>query len=187
MLTQLLGYPWLVQKMGYLWCISVGICVVMLVSFPFPLYGLMADPATFGAWRFLPLGCLMFVQQSAFGLCTPTCTIWINRFAEGMDRGSVNGWTNSFAALCRALAPVLCSNLMALGMNSGCPLGRYLPIYVIALAGVAILLLARSALPHGLPAPAPADAQIQETSKASVTKIGEVGTMGDVELQEEQV
>mmetsp|Transcript_75486 Transcript_75486/g.244280 ORF Transcript_75486/g.244280 Transcript_75486/m.244280 type:complete len:153 (+) Transcript_75486:352-810(+) len=145
MLTQLLLYPWLVQKKGYRWCITVGILVIMAVTFPFPLYGLMANPERFGAWRMLPLACLMFVQQSAFGFCTPTCSIWINRFAADMNRGSINGWANSFAALCRALAPELCSALLGLGLSSGACLGRYLPIYVTCLAGIASLLLVRSA------------------------------------------
>jgi hypothetical protein len=151
LLTQLLLYPWLVQKKGYRWCITAGLVVVMMVVFPFPLYGLMADPATFGAWRMLPLAFLMFVQQSAFGFCTPTCTVWVNRFAAGLDRGSINGWTNSFAALCRALSPAVCSALLSLGLRSGLPFGRYLPVYVTALAGVTILLLSRSALPMGPP------------------------------------
>jgi hypothetical protein len=147
----LLLYPWLVQKKGYRWCITVGLLVVMMAVFPFPLYGLMADPATFGSWRMLPRACLMVVQQSAFGFCMPSCTLWVNRFAAGLDRGSINGLTNSFAALCRALAPEFCSALLSLGLRSGLPFGRYLPVYVAALAGVAILLLSRSALPMGPP------------------------------------
>lgn len=153
MLTQLLLYPWLVQRKGYRWCLTAGILVVIMATFPFPLYGLMASPETFGAWRFLPLACLMFVQQSAFGFCTPTCSIWVNRFAAGLDRGSINGWTNSFAAVCRALSPELCSVLLGWGLKSNLlGLGRYLPIYATSLAGVAILLLTRSVLPAGPPA-----------------------------------
>jgi len=190
MLTQLLVYPWLVQKKGYRWCITCGILVVMAVTFPFPLYGLMADPAVFGAWRFLPLGFVMFAQQSAFGLCTPSINVWINRFAAGMDRGSINGWTNSFAALCRALAPVFCSSLMAFSMSSGFSLGRYLPIYATSLVGVIVMLLARSALPHGPPQPqatTATDAKIEKAPTASGTNGQEVQAAADAELGEEQV
>jgi len=118
LLTQLLLYPWLVQKKGYRFCITLGMFTVVAISFPFPLYGLMADPAKFGAWRMVPLGSMMLVQMSAFGLCIPTLTVWVNRLADGLDRGTINGWTNAFAALCRALTPELCSTLLGLGLNS---------------------------------------------------------------------
>jgi len=152
LVTQLCLYPKLVKLKGYRWCVVLGLSAVLLVTLPMPLYGLLHDPAQFGAWRMVPLVLMMVVQQAAFGFCTPTTTVWINRFAEGMDRGEVNGWANSFAALCRAIAPMAVGFLQGIGSSMKWQGGRYLALYVISLLAIAISVLLLPVLPKSKPA-----------------------------------
>merc|ERR1712194_867122 len=86
-------------------------------------------------------GTSMLVGQAAAGFCFPTMFVWINRSLEGKDRGTWNGWINSMGALFRASFPPTASALLSLGLKSSLPLGRYLPVFVDALAGLACLLL----------------------------------------------
>jgi len=147
--TQLAVYPRLVSSMGHRFCITAGIVLVVSVTLPFPAYGLLADSAAYGNWRLLPLGAMMFLQQAGFGLCTPSITIWVNRFAgtAGVDRAMVNGLSNSLAAFCRAVAPSLSSSLLALGLSSSLPCARYLPLLAVAVGGAVVVGLTRSVLP----------------------------------------
>lgn len=146
-LTQLCLYPRLVQLKGYRWCVWLGLSCVLLVTLPMPLYGLLYDPSRFAVVRMVPLVLMMVVQQAAFGFCTPTTMVWINRFAEGLDRGEVNGWANSLAALCRALAPMFVGNLQSLGAAWTWEGARYLALYAISLLAVAVGVLLLPVLP----------------------------------------
>lgn len=147
LVTQLCFYPRLVQLKGYRWCIWLGLTGVLLVTVPMPLFGLLYDPKKFAVVRMVPLVLMMMTQQAAFGFCTPTTTVWINRFSEGLDRGEVNGWANSLAALCRALAPMLVGNLQAFGATSTWEGARYLALYTISLLAVAVGVLLLPVLP----------------------------------------
>eukprot|EP00930_Biecheleria_cincta_P023980 TRINITY_DN1722_c0_g1_i3.p1 TRINITY_DN1722_c0_g1~~TRINITY_DN1722_c0_g1_i3.p1 ORF type:complete len:692 (+),score=129.77 TRINITY_DN1722_c0_g1_i3:172-2247(+) len=147
LVTQLIFYPRLVQLKGYRWCIWLGLSGVLIVTVPMPLYGLLYDPKKFAEVRMVPLVLMMVTQQAAFGFCTPTTMVWINRFSEGMDRGEVNGWANSLAALCRALAPMLVGNLQAFGATWTWEGGRYLALYAISLLAVAVGVLLLPVLP----------------------------------------
>merc|ERR1719414_1917258 len=134
--------------MGYGWCLTMGLCTVLAVTLPFPLYALLADPERFGGVRLLPLVVMMVVQQAAFGLCMPTNCIWINRFAEGLDLGEVNGWANSFAALIRALSPMMVGQLQALGARWGGG-WRYLALYSISFISIGVAWTLLPVLPRG--------------------------------------
>lgn len=160
---QLLIYPAFVRRWGYRFAIQLGCALVLCVLLPLPLYSLMADPATFGLWRFAPLAVMMFVQQAGFGLCTPTTTVWINRYAAGVDRGAVNGYTNSFAAFLRFLAPTIVTSLLSAGLTSGIPGGRYWP--VLCLAGIIAVALCMAAPILPGQTPSPSSAKVPEQSE----------------------
>lgn len=140
--TQLLFYPRLTKRLGFLACFVGGCTVNILITLLFPAYGLMADPERFGAWRYAPLATMMFFGQAAAGFCFPTIFVWINRSLEGKDRGTWNGWFNSTGALFRSFFPPGMDALLSLGLRSGLPGGRYLPVFVNALAGLGTLCLA---------------------------------------------
>ena len=140
--TQLLIYPWLTKRIGFLSCFVCGCLVNSLVTLLFPLYGLMTDPDTFGAWRYAPLMLMMLLGQAAGGFCFPTAFVWINRSLEGKDKGTWNGWGNSLGALFRAIFPPFMDALMSFGLRFGVLGGRYLPIFVNALAGFTSMALA---------------------------------------------
>lgn len=62
----------------------------------------------------------------ACGLCFPTSFVLINRASEGMDKGVVNGWSNSCGALVRALWPPLTAWMLGAGAagHAGCNCNR---------------------------------------------------------------
>eukprot|EP00931_Biecheleriopsis_adriatica_P042392 TRINITY_DN24160_c0_g1_i1.p1 TRINITY_DN24160_c0_g1~~TRINITY_DN24160_c0_g1_i1.p1 ORF type:complete len:507 (-),score=56.60 TRINITY_DN24160_c0_g1_i1:211-1731(-) len=147
LVTQLFLYPYLTDKFGFLKCFVIGSFTNILATVLFPVYGLLADPEVFHAWRYVPLGASLCVGQAAFGFCFPTIFVWINRAAQGMDRGAVNGWANSVGALARAVFPPLQDALLSLGLGletnvSG---GRYLPVFANALVYLVTLVLIISA------------------------------------------
>jgi len=149
-----------------------GFILVLSVLAPLPLYSLMVNARKFGEWRFLPLGIMMFSLQAGFGMCTPTTTVWIQRFAVGIERAAVNGYTNCFAAFLRFLAPTLASSLLSVGLHSGTPSGRFLPIIFLAFLIVLALWMAVPVLPSAAPAPveesgSPANANAMDTEQVS--------------------
>jgi hypothetical protein len=141
LLTQLLLYPSLTKNFGLVPCFSAG-CIVNVIVFAFfPVYGLFADPSEFGFWRYVPLATMMFIGQAAIGFCFPTMFVWVNRSLEGKDKGTWNGFTNAVAAICRSIFPPAMDALLALGLKSSLPLGRYLPVFVNAVVGFVCLVL----------------------------------------------
>merc|ERR1712107_333813 len=67
--------------------------------------------------------------------------------------GEVNGWANSLAALCRALAPMLVGNLQALGATWTWEGARYAALYTISLLAVAVGMLLLPVLPGPVTTP----------------------------------
>lgn len=159
---QLLFFPYLTKTIGYRACIILGFVSVCCVFLPFPFYGLLADPAKFGLWRFAPLAFMMFVQQAGYELCLPTTIIWVNRYAVGRDRGMVNGLANSWAALLRAVAPSAVSCTLNLGLSTGTYLGHYLPVPTFFVVALVTVSLAAPALPRAAPK---GEAQSQDSKK----------------------
>jgi len=151
LLAQLVLYPRLVKARGFRWCTAAGVLAVLASTLPMPLYALMSDPERFGMLRLLPLALMMVIQQTGFGFLTTTTTVFVNRFGEGLDLGEVNGWTNSFAALCRALAPIVVGNLQSWGSTWSWRGGRYLALYSTSLLAIAICALFLPVLPSGPP------------------------------------
>mmetsp|Transcript_105744 Transcript_105744/g.188101 ORF Transcript_105744/g.188101 Transcript_105744/m.188101 type:complete len:498 (-) Transcript_105744:163-1656(-) len=143
---QLAFFPCLTKAIGYRACFIMGIALVGLVIFLFPVYGLIADPK-FGDWRWAPLAFMMFVQQGAFELLLPTTIIWVNRYAEGLPRGTINGLSNCFAALLRAVSPTLVSLSLTAGLSTHTDLGKYMPLLVIGALLLLALCLAVPSLP----------------------------------------
>lgn len=141
LMSQLFLYPTLTKKLGFLNTFVIG-CVLCNLSYGlFPIYGLYADPATYGSWRFLPLGLCQFFYTAGTGMMYPTTFAFINRASEGMSRGAVNGWANSTGALCRAVFPPAAAALLGQCNRLG-PFGRYIPFYVITF--ILVLTLAVS-------------------------------------------
>jgi len=139
--TQLLLYPYLTKRFGFLVCFIGGCIVNSIVTLLFPVYGIMADPDTFGAWRYAPLLIMMTVGQAASGFCFPTVFVWINRALEGKDRGTWNGWCNSLGALSRAVLPPAMDGLLSFGLRSHRFGGRYMPVFANAVIGLSVLIL----------------------------------------------
>jgi len=143
---QLVVFPCLTKAIGFRACMITGIAVVCLAVFPLPLYGLLSDPQ-FGDWRWAPLAFMMFMQQGAFELCLPTTIIWVNRYAEGLSKGTINGLANCFAALLRAAAPSAVSFSLTAGLSTHTDLGKYMPLLVIAAILLITVCMAVPALP----------------------------------------
>lgn len=97
---------------------------------------------------------MQFTYTASTGMMFPTAFAFINRAAEGWNRGQVNGWANSSGALCRAAFPPASAVLLTLSAGaavessssgvSPCarlglatrgwgPLGRYVPLYIVSL------------------------------------------------------
>mmetsp|Transcript_65233 Transcript_65233/g.144131 ORF Transcript_65233/g.144131 Transcript_65233/m.144131 type:complete len:512 (-) Transcript_65233:61-1596(-) len=132
LLTQLLFYPHLTKRFGYLPVFFVGCAANLTVTLLFPAYGLLADSQRFPVWRYVPLACMQCFGQMGFGFMFPTAFVWINRetHASGLSLGPVNGWCNSLGALCRGLVPPVMGSLLSVGLGSALPGGRYLAIFV---------------------------------------------------------
>eukprot|EP00441_Pelagodinium_beii_P025431 CAMPEP_0197663186 /NCGR_PEP_ID=MMETSP1338-20131121/56424_1 /TAXON_ID=43686 ORGANISM="Pelagodinium beii, Strain RCC1491" /NCGR_SAMPLE_ID=MMETSP1338 /ASSEMBLY_ACC=CAM_ASM_000754 /LENGTH=501 /DNA_ID=CAMNT_0043241431 /DNA_START=62 /DNA_END=1567 /DNA_ORIENTATION=+ len=142
LLTQLVLYPKLTKRFGFLriflcgWMLNVvGYCL-------FPVYAIFADPEKYGFFRFVPLAFMQLVIAMGGGFMFPTAFAFINRASVGLERGKVNGVANSAGAMCRALLPPTAAVLFTLGSRSGLPLGRYMPIFVNFLAGSVVLAFA---------------------------------------------
>lgn len=142
-LTQLLCYTRATLRWGFLPCYIAGLSANLIVTAFFPVYGLMADPDKFGMWRLAPLAAMIMIGQMGFGFVFPSLFIWINRSLEGKDKGLWNGAINSMGALCRGLFPPIADALLAAGLTYGLPLGRYIPVFLMTLVGVALLALTR--------------------------------------------
>lgn len=150
LLTQIDLYPRLTKRYGFSACYAFGGATVLLFSLLFPLDGLIADPDKFGLWRYVPLASLQFFGMIGFGFMFPTIFVLINRSLAGLDKGTWNGWVNSFGALCRALSPPAADCLMSLGLRSGVQLGRYFSTYCMSFALVAsIVVVIRFSRRHG--------------------------------------
>lgn len=146
LLGQLILYPYFTKRFGYLPCLTAGFIVNIIVTLLFPVYGMFADPDVFGFWRYLPLAFMQAFGYLSISFCFPTMFVYINRFMEGLDRGQVNGWTNSGGALLRGLFPIFSSSMLSLGLASPIAGGRYLGVYVNAFAGLASFWLAHTCL-----------------------------------------
>jgi len=144
--TQLLFYPCSTKRFGFLACFTFGLLLNLVVTLLFPLYGAMADPAVFGYWRFAPLSAMQFLGQAGSGFAFPTIFVWLNRALEGKDKGTWNGYCNSCGALVRSFFPPLAAALLSLGLRSGLPGGRYLPVFGNGFAILGALALATSAI-----------------------------------------
>ncbi|CAE7672756.1 ZIFL2 [Symbiodinium pilosum] len=135
LMSQLLLYPTLTKKLGFLNTFVIGFCLSNLAYGLFPVYGLFADPVAYGSWRYLPLGLCQFFYTAGTGMCYPTAFAFINRASEGLSRGAVNGWANSSGALCRAVFPPAAAVLLGQCNRLG-PYGRYIPFYVMTVIAV---------------------------------------------------
>eukprot|EP00933_Yihiella_yeosuensis_P074742 TRINITY_DN8377_c0_g3_i1.p1 TRINITY_DN8377_c0_g3~~TRINITY_DN8377_c0_g3_i1.p1 ORF type:complete len:568 (-),score=62.44 TRINITY_DN8377_c0_g3_i1:178-1848(-) len=142
LLTQTCFYPRWTKRFGFYKVFCCGWILMLSSYLLFPVYGLFADPSIYGFWRFVPLGCMQFVLATAGGMVFPTAFAFINRAAAGMDRGAVNGWSNSTGALCRASFPPFSAWLLTMGMKTGHPWGRYLPIYLNGFVSCVALIFA---------------------------------------------
>lgn len=139
-LTQMLIYARGIKRFGPHRCFGAGMWLTILVTLPFPAYGLLADPDRFGAWRYLPVALWQGITQIGFTFCFPTIFMLINRECSPETRGSVNGWSNSMGALSRGLFPLAAGGLFTMGCRLEgwhVPGGRYLVFYVVSVAGAA--------------------------------------------------
>mmetsp|Transcript_44072 Transcript_44072/g.82409 ORF Transcript_44072/g.82409 Transcript_44072/m.82409 type:complete len:511 (+) Transcript_44072:78-1610(+) len=134
LMSQLMLYPILTRKLGFLNTFCVGFVLSSVSYGLFPIYGLFADPDKYGSWRYLVLGTCQFVYTAATGMMFPTAFAFLNRAAEGENRGAVNGWANSTGALCRAVFPPSFAVLLGQSNRLG-PFGRYIPFYITTLVG----------------------------------------------------
>jgi len=112
--TQLLFYPRFCKRYGYFTAFRLGVATNLLVTLPFPLYSLMADPAKFGYWRYVPLALMQAIGQAGAGFMFPTAFVWINRSAPSSVKGRANGLVNTFSALSRGSWPSLCAAVLQL-------------------------------------------------------------------------
>lgn len=144
LLSQLLLYPRLTRRWGYMPVFVVGGTMNVAVTLLFPAYGLLADPDRYHGWRFVPLACMQFFGQVGFGFCFPTTALLVNREASkgGLALGVVNGWCQSLGALCRALVPPAMATLLPVGLALSVPGGRYLAIFATGCFAVISILLA---------------------------------------------
>jgi len=110
--TQLLFYPRFCKQYGYFAAFKLGIAANLLVTLPIPLYALMADPAKFGYWRYVPLALMQAIGQAGAGFMFPTAFVWINRSAPSSVKGRANGLVNTFSALTRGSWPSLCAAVL---------------------------------------------------------------------------
>lgn len=146
LLTQLILYPRLTKMFGFFKCFAVGLMIVVSVTVLFPVYGLFADPNRFGDWRYLPLAFMMFMGTGASGFCFPTLFVWLNRAADGLDRGMVNGVAHGGGALFRSITPPLSSVFLSLGLEMPeTGFARYLPVFVNTTFCIMCICLVRSA------------------------------------------
>lgn len=136
--SQLFLYPKLTKRFGFLNVFLLGFCMAHLSYGLFPFYGLFYDKDKYGMWRFVPLGCMQFMYTASTGMMFPTAFAFINRAAEGLNRGAVNGWANSSGALCRAAFPPASAVLLSISTSWG-PLGRYLPLYIVTMIAAVCL------------------------------------------------
>ncbi|CAK9045183.1 unnamed protein product [Durusdinium trenchii] len=130
--SQLFLYPKLTKKFGFLKVFLFGFFMAHLSYGLFPIYGAFADPDKYGIYRFIPLGMMQFVYTAATGMMFPTAFAFINRSAEGFNRGAVNGWANSSGALCRAAFPPASAVMLTMSASWG-PMGRYFPLYIVTM------------------------------------------------------
>eukprot|EP00931_Biecheleriopsis_adriatica_P096725 TRINITY_DN70410_c0_g1_i1.p1 TRINITY_DN70410_c0_g1~~TRINITY_DN70410_c0_g1_i1.p1 ORF type:complete len:560 (+),score=31.04 TRINITY_DN70410_c0_g1_i1:158-1681(+) len=141
MISNICVYPRATKRFGFLQCFLVGWCVNNLATLLFPVYGLFADPDKYGFWRYVPLACMQIFLAISGNMMFPTSFAFINRAAEGHDRGTVNGWANSAGALCRAFFPPAASFVLTIGSESRMAMGRYLPLFVNSLVSTLLLLV----------------------------------------------
>ncbi|CAJ1339180.1 unnamed protein product [Effrenium voratum] len=143
--SQLLLYPKITKNFGFLKTFLFGFCLAHLSYGLFPIYGIFADPDKYGAWRYVPMGGMQFFYTIGTGCMYPTAFAFINRAAEGLNRGAVNGWTNSVGAMCRGAFPPLFAVLLSVSNRWG-PMGKYVPLYIITLVGVACVAVSMPGL-----------------------------------------
>jgi len=135
LITQLFAYKPLLRILGPHLCYTLGVIVTVLLTIPLPFAGLMADPDKFGLWRLVPVAAWQGLSQVGFSMAFPTSFMLVNRECSPCNRGAVNGWQNSFSALCRGIFPFLAAGLVSFGCKmEGSPLhlvgGRYLSFFV---------------------------------------------------------
>jgi len=138
--SQLFLYPKLTKKFGFLNVFLCGFCMAHIAYGLFPIYGIFYDADKYGLWRFVPLGLMQFVYTAGTGMMFPTAFAFINRAAEGLNRGAVNGWANSSGALCRAAFPPASGLLLSMSQSWGI-MGRYLPLYIVSMIGAACIAI----------------------------------------------
>jgi len=135
LITQLFVYKPLLRILGPHLCLTAGVILTVLLTIPLPATGLVADPDRFGMWRLVPVSAWQGLSQFGFSTAFPTLFILVNRECSPHNRGAVNGWQNSFSALCRGIFPFLSAELVSIGCKmEGPPLhlagGRYLSFFV---------------------------------------------------------
>lgn len=138
MFTNFCCYTRLTSRFGYVRCFKIGWALSTTGNLLFPLYGLLADPDV-GVWRYVPLAFMQFCLSVGGGMMFPTAFAFINRASAGLDRGAVNGWANSFGALCRAILPPAASWLLTAGHQMNGTWGRYFPVYINCFVGTLLL------------------------------------------------
>jgi len=149
--TQMCLYERGINRFGEYRCVIGGLGFTVLLLLPFPAYCAFADPSKFGLWRFVPIGLWQCVSQIGFSFSFPTAFLLMNRDCTSDNRGAVNGFSQSLAALSRGTFPFVAGALVQWGVSaepSGFVGGRYLAFYVICLVGLFnIWLLAKKQRP----------------------------------------
>ena len=143
LINQLLFYKLATTRLGLFWNFVVGWTLCMIAHLLFPVYGIWADPESFGFWRYAPLIVMQILQGFGDGLIFATAFIYINRASAGLAKGVVNGWAYASGALCRVIFPPCAAFLLTWGDGDvNAHWGRYVSVYVNCLVGTLLLAAA---------------------------------------------
>eukprot|EP00927_Polykrikos_kofoidii_P057460 TRINITY_DN51606_c0_g1_i1.p1 TRINITY_DN51606_c0_g1~~TRINITY_DN51606_c0_g1_i1.p1 ORF type:complete len:480 (+),score=27.10 TRINITY_DN51606_c0_g1_i1:50-1441(+) len=133
-----------VERFGVHKCMIWGMGFTVLLTLPWPAYGLFADPHRFGLWTYAPLVLFQGVSQIGFSLSWPLIYLLINKHCTDQNRGAINGIANSVRALSGGLFPFAAGSLVTIGCQveaAGFPYGRYLVFLVNLLPGLGFMAL----------------------------------------------
>eukprot|EP00927_Polykrikos_kofoidii_P001899 TRINITY_DN10739_c0_g1_i3.p1 TRINITY_DN10739_c0_g1~~TRINITY_DN10739_c0_g1_i3.p1 ORF type:complete len:475 (+),score=41.65 TRINITY_DN10739_c0_g1_i3:49-1473(+) len=135
-------FTWAVRRFGPHRCVLMGIAETILLTLPWPAYGLLADPDRFGWFRYAPLFIFQCLSSIGFGFAWALIFLLINRCCDEHNRGATNGLANSLRALTAGLFPFATGALVQYGCRaeaSGLLWGRYLAFFVNLLPGFIVM------------------------------------------------
>merc|ERR1712083_603769 len=112
---QLFFYERMVKWVGLHKSFVYGLIWSIFLTLPFPAFGLVADPARFGFWRYVPVGAWQALRVSGFEAAFNTMPVLINQECSAHNRGSVNGWCGSLNALSRGVFTLVAGAMVTLG------------------------------------------------------------------------